>query len=188
MSELQLLDELVPEVHVRQDWEDVMRRARRRRAPLVAAVLAVAAVVTGSALGVVLTRDAGATLPPGADRSNVVVVQPITGRAVVKAAPWKGRDGMCYVLFSRSGCVQRTARGMFVSAPPIVGYTFDRRVAAGSVLTPEGRRVPLIVRHFGGRIGATFFVTRGRLPVWFTSIVLTDREGRVLVRRTVHPR
>jgi hypothetical protein len=189
MTELQLLDELVPEVHVHGDWEDVMRRARRRRAPVLAVALAVAAVATGSALGIALTRDAGATLPPQADRSNVVVlVQPLTGRVVVKAAPWKGRDGICYVLFSRSGCVLRTARATVVSAPPIVGYTFDRRVAAGSVVTPEGRRVPLIVRRFGGRIEATFFVTRGRLPVMFTTIVLRDREGRVIVRRTMHPR
>jgi hypothetical protein len=189
MTELRLLDELVPEVQVHGDWEDVLRRARRRRAPVLVAALAVAAVATGSALGIALTRDAGATLPPEADRSNVVVVvQPLTGRVVVKAAPWKGHDGICYVFFSHSGCVPRTARATVVPAPPVVGYTFDRRVAAGSAVTLDGRRVPLVLRRFGGRIGTTFFFTRGRLPLLISSVVLRDRYERVIVRRTVHPR
>ena len=48
-----------------------------------------------------------------ADKTNVVViVQPLTGRILVQAAPWKGHDGICYVmLFKRAACVPRTPRG-----------------------------------------------------------------------------
>src|SRR6185437_5624412 len=90
------------------DWDDVLRRARRRRrAPLLAVTLVAAAVATASTLAIVLTRDAGATLPKGADRSNVVVVlQPMTGRVLVQAAPWKGHNGICYaMLFLPAKCV-----------------------------------------------------------------------------------
>ena len=46
-----------------------------------------------------LTRDARATLPKEADRSSVVViVQPLTGRILVQAAPWKAHDGICYAI------------------------------------------------------------------------------------------
>jgi hypothetical protein len=168
------------------DWEDVLRRARRqRRGPAVIAALLAAAAVTGSALAVVLTRDARATLPPEADRSNVVVVvQPLTGRVVVQAAPWKGHDGICFVvLFLHSACVPRTAHGATLWMPPVAGYTFDRRVVSGTATTVSGKRVPLLVRRFGGRVDTTFFLTRGRLPRLIRAVVLRDAHGRVVFRR-----
>jgi hypothetical protein len=178
MTELQLVDEWTP------DWEDVLRRARTRRAPAVALALLVAAVAVASALAIVLTRDARATLPKEADRSNVVVVvQPLTGRVLVQAAPWKSHDGICYaVLFLHSACVPRVPGRTVVLAPPLAGYSFDRRVAAGNAVTPDGKHVPLIVRRFGGRVSATFFVSRGRLPHFVRAVVLRDAGGRVVFR------
>jgi len=167
------------------DWHDVLRRARRRRrAPLLAVTLVAAAVATASTLAIVLTRDAGATLPKGADRTNVVVVlQPMTGRILVQAAPWKGHNGICYaMLFLPAKCVPRVAQGTVVLMPPLAGYTFDRRVASGTALTLNGKPVRLIVRRFGGRVNATFFVSRGRLPRLVRVVVLRDEHGRVVVR------
>jgi len=167
------------------DWDDVLRRARRRRrAPLLVVALIATAVASAAALAVVLTRDAGATLPKDADRSNVVVVvQPATGRILVQAAPWKGHDGICYaIVFFRGKCVPRTTRGTVVLFPPIAGYTFDRRVVSGTALTVNGKPIRLIVRRFEGKVDATFFVTRGRLPRLVQAVVLRDANGRVVLR------
>jgi hypothetical protein len=167
------------------DWNDVLRRAHRgRRTPLLVVALIAAAIATAAALAVVLTRDAGATLPKEADRSNVVVVvQPMTGRILVQAAPWKGHDGICYaMLFLPAKCVPRVAHRTVVLMPPVAGYTFDRRVASGSALTLNGKPVRLIVRRFDGRVNATFFVSRGRLPRLVSVVVLRDAHGRVVVR------
>jgi hypothetical protein len=182
----ELLDELVPPFDAAGDWDDVLRRAgRRSRRPvlLAAAVFAVAAVVVGPALGVLLTRHTTPHLPKEADTKNVVVmVQPLTGRILVQAAPWKGHDGICYVmLFKRAACVPRTARGTEVVTPPVAGYTFDSRVVAGTAVTLAGKHVPLRVAHFP-KLGVTFFVPRGRLPAFFAHATLTDASGKVVAR------
>jgi hypothetical protein len=191
MSELLLLDELVPRVGGEGDWEDVLHRARRRRrGPALVVALLVVALTPASALAVVLTRAAQATLPPGADRSNVVVVlQPLTGRIVVQAAPWKKHDGICFVLLgARAGCVPRSARNTAVLSPPLVGYTFDRRVVSGTAVTASGKHVRLLVHRFGGRVDATFFVTRDRLPRLIRMVILRDDNGRAVVRLALkHP-
>jgi hypothetical protein len=183
---IELLDELVPPFGDDGDWNDVLRRAgRRSRRPLLlaAAVFAVAAVVVGPALGVLLTRHTTPQLPKEADKKNVVVmVQPLTGRILVQAAPWKGHDGICYVmLFKRAACVPRTPHGTEVVTPPIAGYTFDSRVVAGSAVTFAGKHVPLQVAHFP-KLGVTFFLRRGRLPAFFASATLTDSSGKVVAR------
>jgi hypothetical protein len=183
---IELLDELVPPFGDDGDWNDVLRRAgRRSRRPilLAAAAFAVAAVVVGPALGVLLTRHAAPRLPKGADKKNVVVmVNPVTGRILVQAAPWKGHDGICYVLlFKRAACVPRTPRGTEVVTPPIAGYTFDSRVVAGSAVTFAGKHVPLQVAHFP-KLGVTFFLRRGRLPAFFAHATLTDASGKVVAR------
>jgi hypothetical protein len=183
---IELLDELVPPFAGTGDWDDVLRRAgRRSRRPvlLAAAVFAVAAIVVGPALGVLLTRHATPRLPKEADKTNVVVMMnPVTGRILVQAAPWKGHDGICYVLlFKRAACVPRTARGTEVVTPPIAGYTFDSRVVAGTAVTPSGKHVPLQVTHFP-KLGVTFFLRRGRLPAFFARATLTDASGKVVAR------
>jgi hypothetical protein len=183
---IELLDELVPPFGDDGDWNDVLRRAgRRSRRPilLAAAAFAVAAVVVGPALGVLLTRHAAPRLPKGADKKNVVVmVNPVTGRILVQAAPWKGHDGICYVLlFKRAACVPRTPRGTEVATPPIAGYTFDSRVVAGTAVTPTGKHVPLQVTHFP-KLGVTFFLRRGRVPAFFARATLTDASGKVVAR------
>jgi hypothetical protein len=182
----ELLERIVPPFDEAADWEDVLRRARVRRAPrrLVLAVAVVGAVlVVGPALGVLLTRDATPRLPSEADKRNVVVIlQPLTGRVLMQVAPWKGHDGICYVLlFKRAGCVLRTPHGAVVVTPPIAGYTFDDRVVSGTAVTLDGKRVPLQVERFP-RLKATFFFRRGRLPGLFKEATLRDSQGRVVAR------
>ena len=188
MNETQLLDELVPAFDEPGDWSDVLRRAGRRRLPsrrlVLLAAVAVAAFVVGPALGVLLTRDAGPHLPAQADRSNVVVIlQPLTGHVLLEAAPWKGHDGFCYLaLWLRAGCVPHKARGTVVLDPPLLGWTFDRRVVSGTATTRAGKQLRLTVRHFGGRIDATFFLIRDRLPRLLHAVVLRDAAGHVVAR------
>jgi hypothetical protein len=181
----ELLEELVPPIHGDGDWNDVLRRARPlpRRRLVFAVAIAVAALVVAPALGVLLTRDGGPRLPPEADRSNVVVVvQPLTGRIVVQAAPWKGHDGICYLLLGmRAGCA---SRGTVVLAPPFVGFTFDRGVVSGTAVTFAGKRVPLVVRHFE-KLGVTFFLTRGRLPRLLREATLLGANGKVVAQLRV---
>ncbi|MGZ4334958.1 MAG: hypothetical protein ACXVRJ_11900 [Gaiellaceae bacterium] len=179
-----LLDELVPVFEHPGDWGDVLRRAHVRRAPrrlvLVGAVAA-AALVVGPALGVLLTRHPAPQLPAGADRKNVVViVQPLTGRVLAQAAPWKGHSGMCYVLLAReAGCVPRTPHGAFVATRPVVGYTFDKRAVSGTAVTVTGKHVPLRLERFP-KLHVTFFLRRSRLPEFFTKATLRDANGRIV--------
>lgn len=180
------LEALVPPFDEPGDWNDVLRRARVRRAPrrLVLAVAVLAAVLAvGPALGVLLTRHSTPRLPAAADKRNVVViVQPLTGRILVQAAPWKGHDGICYVLLrKRAGCAPRTLHGAAVVTPPIAGYTFDERVVSGAAVTLTGKSVPLEVEHFP-KLRVTFFLRRGRLPGFFREATLRDAGGRVVAR------
>jgi hypothetical protein len=182
----ELLDTIVPPFDEPADWDDVLRRARTRRARrhlvLAAAVLG-AVLVVGPALGVLLTRHTTPRLPAEADKRNVVVImQPLTGRILAQAAPWKGHDGICYVLlFERAGCVPRTPRGTTVVTLPIVGYTFDERVVSGTAVTLTGKRVPLQIEHFP-KLKVTFFLRRGRLPGLFKEAALRDAGGHVVER------
>jgi len=182
----EVLDRLVPAFDEDGDWDDVLRRAGRRRprpAILAAVAVAVAAVAVTPAVAVLLHHD-GVGLPAEADRSNVaVVIAPLTGKAILEAAPWKGHAGFCYVVFRlRAGCVPRKTFGALITSPPLFGWTFDDRVRSGEATTRSGKRVPLIVRHFGGRMDVTLFLTRGRLPRLLQSVVLRDSNGKVLVR------
>ena len=103
----------------------------------------------------------------------------IDATIVVQAAPWKGHDGICYVLLGiRAGCAPR---GTVVMKPPFVGFTFDKRVVSGTALTFAGKRVPLIVRHFA-KLDVTFFLPRGRLPRLVREATLSDANGKVIVR------
>lgn len=182
----ELLDRHVPPFDGPGDWNDVLRRVKRRprlRGRLLVAVVAVlAAFVVAPALAVLL-RDRGVHLPSGADRSNIVVVmQPKTGRVLLEAAPWKGHDGFCYlVLQLRAGCVPRSGQTA-VLWPPLFGWSFDRRIRTGTATTIGGKHVQLTVRHFGGRIGASFFLVRDRLPRLLRSVVLRDAAGHVVAR------
>jgi hypothetical protein len=186
MNESLLLDEVVPPFDAPADWDDVLRRARRgsrRRLALVATIVAV--VVAGSAIaGVLLTRDARASLPPGADRSNVVViVQPLTRRVLIQAAPWKRHDGICYVvLWRHAACVLRRARRTVLFSPPLVGYTFDVRVAGARGVTLGGRHVRLVLRRVDGKLNVTFFFVRARIPLMLRNVTFLDRHGQVIAR------
>jgi hypothetical protein len=181
----ELLDRQVPRFDEPADWDDVLRRARQRRRPrrrlLAIAVAVVAAFIVAPALAVLL-HDRGGGLPSGADRSNVVVVlQPKTGRVLLMAAPWKGHDGFCYfAFFNRAGCVPRS-RQTVVTRPPIFGWTFDPRIRSGTATTLGGKLVPLTVRHFGGRINATFFLVSNRFSL-LRQVVLRDAAGHVIAR------
>jgi hypothetical protein len=184
VNELEALDEYVPLHAETPAWEDVLRRARRRRSSRFAAAVAVALAVFGGApaLAVVLLHGTKPGLPSGADRSNVaIMLQPQTGRIVLEVAPWKGHDGFCYFAYiNRSGCVPRSKQTV-VSAPPLFGWTFDSRVAEASATTFGGKHVQLLVRRFSGRINATFFFEPKRFAL-LRNIVLRDRHGHVVVR------
>jgi hypothetical protein len=187
MNETQLLDQLVGRFDEPADWEDVLRRAGARRFPrrrlaLTVAVV-VAALVVGPALGVLLTRGRSLGLPAGADRSRIaVVLAPVTRRVILEVAPWKAHDGFCYlVLRVRAGCVPRS-RQTVVLKPPLFGWTFDPRVVSGEATTFDGTHIRLAVTHFGGRIDATFFLVRDRLPRFLRSVTLRDARGNVVVR------
>lgn len=188
MNEAQLLDELVGRFDEPADWEDVLRRVGARRFPrrrlAVTVAVVVAALVVGPALGVLLTRGRSPGLPAGADRSRVaIVLAPVTRRVLLEVAPWKEHDGFCYlVLRVRAGCVPRSRRTV-VLKPPLFGWTFDPRVVSGEATTFGGAHVPLTVTHFGGRIDATFFLVRDRLPRFLRSVTLRDARGHVVVRR-----
>jgi len=188
MNDTQLLDELVRPFDDPADWEDVLRRAgTRRQLPrrrlVVTVAVVVAALVVGPALGVLLTRGRGPQLPPGADLSRIAaVLSPLTRRFLLEVAPWKGHDGFCYLVVpARTGCVPRSHQTV-VLKPPLVGWSFDRRIVSGEATTLSGAHVPLTVKHFGGRIDATFFLARGRLPRLLRSVTLRDARGRVVVR------
>ena len=182
----ELLDRQVPRFDEPGDWDDVLRRAKQLRRPrrrfLAIAVAVVAAFIVAPALAVML-RDRGVQLPSGADRSNVVVImQPKTGRVLLEVAPWKGNEGFCYlVLRVRAGCVPRSGQTAILW-PPLFGWSFDRRVRTGTATTIGGKAVPLTVQHFGGRIDATLFLIRDRLPRLLRSVVLRDADGRVVGR------
>ena len=184
MNELEVLDEYVPLRGETPEWDEVLRRARRRRSPrlLVGVVVALAVFGGAPALAVVLLHNGKPGLPSGADRSNVaIMLQPQTGRIVLEVAPWKGHDGFCYfAYFNRSGCVPRSNQTV-VTAPPIFGWTFDPRVAEATATTFGGKHVQLLVRRFSGRINATFFFEAQRYAL-LRNIVLRDRHGHVIVR------
>jgi hypothetical protein len=181
----ELLDRQVPRFDEPGDWDDVLRRARRQHRPgrrlLVIAVVVFAAFIVAPALAVLL-RDHKGGLPSGADRSNVVVMlQPKTGRVLLMAAPWKGHDGFCYfAFFNRSGCVARSSQTV-VTRPPVFGWTFDPRIRSGTARTLAGKTVRLTVRHFGGRINATFFLVSNRFS-FLRQVVLRDAAGHVIAR------
>jgi hypothetical protein len=183
----ELLDRYLPRIDEPADWNDVLQRAKQHRRPrrrlLAVTAVVLAAFIVAPALAVML-RDRGVHLPSAADRSNVVViVQPLTGRVVLQAAPWKGHEGFCYVVLQlRAGCVAHKSRGTTLLYPPIFGWTFDQRVRTGTATGLGGKRFRLTVQHFGGRIDATFFLVRDRLPRLLRSVVLRDAQGRVVAR------
>jgi hypothetical protein len=180
----ELLDRQVPRFDEPGDWDDVLRRAKKRRLPrrrlLAVTVAVVAACAVAPAVAVLLRDHKG--LPSGADRSNVaVVLQPRTGRVLLMVAPWKGHDGFCYfAFFNRAGCVPRSSQTV-VMRPPTFGWTFDSRIRSGTTTTLSGRQVHLLVRHFGGRINATFFLVANRLS-FLRQVVLRDADGHVIAR------
>jgi hypothetical protein len=187
------LEQLVPRHEERGDWDDVLRRAQRfpRRRLVLVAAFAVAALAGGPALGVMLTRDRGPQLPAEADRSRVaVLIQPVSGRMLLQAAPWKNHDGFCYAAsfaFSgrQAGCVARMPRGAaFLS--PLAGYTFDRRVVSARAALVSGKRSSILVRRLPG-LGVTFFYARSRIPMLLWRVELRDAGGRVLKTVRNHP-
>jgi hypothetical protein len=187
MNEAQLLDELVPPFDEPGDWDDVLRRARRRRPRarvLVAIALAVAAFGVGPALAFELLQHDPVKLPAVADRNNIaVIIQPRTGRILLEIAPWKGHNGFCYALLGvRAGCVPHKTRGTVAMWPPLLGWSFDRRVRSGTATTRLGKTVKLTVSHFGGRIDATVFFRRSLVPPVLKAVTLRDANGAVVTR------
>jgi hypothetical protein len=181
MSVQLLLDELVPRDERPADWDDVLRRAvrrrPRRRVALTVAVAA-AALLVAPALAVLLRSDRGPQLPAAADRSRVaVVMEPRTGRMLVKLAPWRDHDGFCFAaLLGRSGCAASGSAFLSLNT----GYTFDRRVVSGdAVRLDSGKRVPLTLSHFH-KLGVTLFYGRRDALRLLWRVELRDAAGHVL--------
>jgi hypothetical protein len=114
-------------------------------------------------------RGAPAQLPRGADLANVaVVLQPQTGKMLLKVAPWKGHDGICYVAVQKlAGCMRDRGQTVAFGPPPLV-LTFDPRVVAAA----HGR-----VERFR-RLGVGFVLP----PAGVRVLGLLDRDGRQVVR------
>jgi hypothetical protein len=66
--------------------------------------------------------------------------------------------------------------------PPLFGWTFDLRVRTGTATTISGKHIRLTVEHFGGRVDATLFLIRDRLPRFLRTVVLRDAAGNVVAR------
>jgi hypothetical protein len=167
------------------DWEDVLRRSRRRvprRRLTLAEVVAVAALGGGPAVAVLLTQPPGPHLPKAADRSNItVVLQPKTGRIVVEAAPWKGHDGMCYLLLGREdGCATWSPHGAYFDGGTPSGYTFDARVRSVTARLANGKNIRLRLYRFD-RLRVTFF-TSTRFHAFVRGYTLRGEHGEVLAR------
>lgn len=186
----EVLESYVPLREETADWDDVLRRARRfpRRRVVFAVAIAVAALAGGPALGVMLTRDRGPQLPAEADTSNVaVLVQPVTRKVLLKAAPWSGHEGFCYATSlalgseKKAACIARKPQGAALISP-LAGYTFDSRVVSARTVLLSGKRMPILVRHMP-KLGVTFFYARGRLPILLARVELLDAGGQTL--RTV---
>ena len=174
-----------------EDWEDVLRRARRgvpRRRTVLAVAIAVAALVVGPALGVLLTRETGPRLPAAADRARAVVaLDPRTGGMLAEAAPWRGHDGVCILFVGRAaGCWHRTPRGTEAldAATAQWGYTFDRRATGADALLRGGRRVPLWFVRFGA-LGVAVFASTRTIHGDVQAVVVHDAHGRPLYPRAL---
>jgi hypothetical protein len=168
------------------DWEDVLRRARRsRRLPrrrILVALLAALAVLGAAPALAVLFLSRAPSLPDGADRSRVfAVVDPRSGRLLVQVAPWRGQDGICYLVPGvRAGCAHRTPRGTVLLSPPPIGFTFYRRIASARALLVGGGSRPVVFHRFGPPLDVAFFFPQRRHDV--RALQLRDRQGRVVAQ------
>jgi hypothetical protein len=130
-------------------WQDVLRRAERRR-PMRAAVVAVLAVAAlasgGSALAVLLTRSNPPRLPLDQIGGNPItsVVDPTTGQTILEYGRWQGHDGVCYLVpQTGAGCLLTGhASRRFLSLPLLLSAQARaaRRTKAHAhrfVLTPR---------------------------------------------------
>jgi hypothetical protein len=166
-------------------WEDVLRRAKRRvprRRLILAAVIAVAALGGGPAVAVLLTQPPGPHLPKAADRSNIaVILEPKTGRLVLEVAPWKGHNGICYLILERKdGCATWSPHGAYFDGGTPGGYTFDSRVRSVTAQFANGKSIQLTLHRFD-RLRVTFF-TSTRFHAFVRSYTLRGEHGRVLSR------
>ena len=105
-------------------WQDVLRRAERRRVTprvLVIAV-AVAAVATAApAMGVLLTRPGPPQLPADQITGPVSTVAVQNGIVLVRVqgARWNNHDGICYLVpHVRAGCLLRGEQSRRLIAIP----------------------------------------------------------------------
>jgi hypothetical protein len=137
-------------------WQDVLRRAQRRRrvSPRIAvAAVAVAAVsIATPALGVLLTRPG----PPQLARDRITgpvrsIVDPRTHLPIVEYGRWKNHDGICYLVpHVRAACLLRGEQSRrLISLPTLYRlreqvrthrrWVIRRPVAFHVVALPGGR-------------------------------------------------
>ena len=135
-------------------WADVLHRAERRapkRRFVVLAVVVVAALGGGPALGVLLTRPGRPHLP--ADRITgpvSTIVDPRTGVMLVEWARWKGHDGVCFLVpHVHVGCLLAGRRAGPYSALPVF-TRLRHKVDRAFLLIRRSRFV--VVALPGGRV------------------------------------
>lgn len=163
------------------------RYASRSRAAVVLVALALVVVPTALAFGgrlVDLLASRPPQLPVQADRAHVhVVLEPRTGRVVAQFAPWRGHDGICFVLMQRdAGCARRSGLGVTVvmSAFGEWGYTFDSSVASAEGFISRREALPLRVVRLPSPLNVVFFYGAGRAHLRVQAVLLLDRRGRAV--------
>jgi hypothetical protein len=211
MTELdETFDRIVPAFSdAREDWADVLRRAgvrpvRSRRPLTLAAAVALAAVLLvtpalglrGDVASLFGGRPPRVGLPKAADRSTVrVLVIPVTstGRVVfVRAALWKGHDGVCYVFAGiESGCATRGRHGSGLGYGPaprrpgrwlVRGSTFDADAAAVELRYTTGRAISIRLVRAGPPIAEAFFAADVPAPRRAATLLTRDAGGSVISR------
>lgn len=203
MTEVRLLDLL--DVYVEPfdgepaDWDDVIRRTRRRRLRgrrlLVVGISVAGLLAVAPALGVLLGSRAP-VLPGAADRKGLVAILDPRSRALVEVAPWKGHTGVCYLFVGlEAGCVPRSphggiggtgtvfSRGSAHGTTEIWGFTFDQRAATLRLdLVRDGIHAgvqTVRLHRLGPPLDVSIIVpTRTRAEV--STSELYDRNGRLI--------
>jgi hypothetical protein len=134
-------------------WEDVLRRAHRRRRRYALPVAAsVAAVAAASAVAVPLLGAEQPRLPvEKIDGSVGVVLDSRTGATIIEYAHWKGHDGICYLVpHVRAACLLRgESSKLYTAVPRLVTRTVDGKQRVGMLLV---RRFRIVYTHGGVRL------------------------------------
>lgn len=184
-------DALVPSFEAEPgDWEDVLRRARRRpsrRGLVLAIAAAVAALAAASAVALpYFLPDGVPRLPLQEEWTHAgSVVDPGTGRVLLKVVRWPGQEGVCFRVYGTLRCVSVSRGGIQLAVGPerseptsFWTYTFDPRVASARVSFADGTSQTLPRHRFGARLYRLRFFGPVSLRKPYDHITFYDAAGR----------